>query len=79
LNRQSYEDLQDKQLLSKAIDETRTVTAAGCEDGYDNSVQIEGQQTEVEQVERKQIRGITDYLLEVHGIPPCQKWEGVSR
>jgi hypothetical protein len=66
LNRQSYEDLQDKQLLSEAINEPQTVTAVGCEDGYSNSIQIEGQQTGVEQDEIEQFRGITDYLLEVH-------------
>ncbi len=69
LNKQSYDDLQDDQLLSKAIDETRTIPAVSCEDGDDNSVQIERQRIDVEQNERDQIRGITDYLIEVHGIP----------
>ncbi len=71
-NSKSYEELEDERLLDEAIDETGTVpcpTAGGDEESRVN----------VEEKLRKEIREVSDYLLEVHGVPPRRKGEGVTR
>jgi hypothetical protein len=70
-NSKSYEELEDERLLDEAIDETGTVpcpTAGGDEESRVN----------VEEQLKKEIREVSDYLLEVHGVPPGRKGEGVT-
>ncbi len=38
----------------------------------------ERRRTAVQEVS-KEIRGVSEYLLEVHGLPPGRKGEGVTR
>jgi hypothetical protein len=68
----SYKELEDEQLFDEAIDETCTVAAPLVEDN--------GEQCRtVEQELSKEIRRVSEYLLEVHGLPPGWKREGVTR
>jgi hypothetical protein len=60
---QSYEELEDEQLLDDAINETGTVAAPLVEDDSE-------QCRTVEQEVSKEIRGVSEYLLDVHGLPP---------
>jgi hypothetical protein len=69
---QSYEELEDERLLDEAIDETGTVAAPSVEDAG------EGRRT-AEQEVSKEIWGVSGYLLDVHGLPPGRKGEGVTR
>jgi hypothetical protein len=69
---QSYEELEGEQLLDEAIDETRTVAAPPVEDASE-------QRRTAEQEVGKEIRGVLEYLLNVHGLPPGWKGEGVTR
>jgi hypothetical protein len=63
---QSYKELEDEQLFHEAIDETGMVVAPLLEDN--------GEQCRTaEQEESKEIRGVLEYLLEVHGLPPGQE------
>jgi hypothetical protein len=58
--------------LDEAIDETGTVAAPSVEDA--------GEQCRtVEQEVSKEIRGVSEYLLDVHGLPQGWKGEGVTR
>ncbi len=60
---QSYEELEDEQLLDDTINETGTVAALPVED--------KGEQHRIaEQELSKEIRGVLEYLLNVHGLPP---------
>ncbi len=69
---QSYEELEDERLLNDAIDETGTVAAPPVED--------DGEQCRTaEQEVSKKIRGVSEYLLDVHGLPPGWKRDGVTR
>ncbi len=69
---QSYEELEDEQLFDGAIDEMGTVVAPLVED--------DGEQCRTaEQEVRKEIKGASEYLLEVHGLPPGWKGEEVTR
>jgi hypothetical protein len=69
---QTYEELEDEQLLDEAINEMGTVAAAPVEDA--------GEQCQTaEQEVGKEIRGVLEYLLDVHGLTPGQKGEGVTR
>ncbi len=36
-------------------------------------------QVDVEEQLKKEIRGVSEYLLEVHGLPPGRKGDGVTR
>ena len=58
--------------MDEAIDETGTVPSSIVGDD------VEGRVTVEEQL-RKEIREVSDYLLEVHGVPPGRKGEGVTR
>ncbi len=68
----SYEELEDKQLLDDAINEMGTVAAPPVEDDGE-------QRRTAEQEVSKEIRGVSEYLLDVHGLPPGQKRDGVTR
>ncbi len=69
---QSYEELEDEQHLDEAIDEMGTVAAPSVEDASE-------QCRTAEQEVSTEIRGVLEYLLDVHGLPPGQKGEGVTR
>ncbi len=69
---QSYEELEDEQLLDEAINETGMVTALPVENASE-------QRRTAEQEVGKEIRGVLKYLLDVHELPPGQKGEGVTR
>jgi hypothetical protein len=71
-NSKSYEELEDKRLMDDAIDETGTVPRFHAGDDKDNRVNVEEQL-------RKEIREVSEYLLEVHGVPPGRKGEGITR
>jgi hypothetical protein len=71
-NSQTYKELDDEQLLNKAIDETGTIPCAS-KGGEEKSW------VEVEEQLGKEIRGVSEYLLEVHGLPPGRKGDRVTR
>ncbi len=71
-NSQTYEELEDEQLLDEAINETGTLLRAS-KRGEERS------QVVVEEQLIKEIRGVSEYLLEVHGLPPWRKGNGVTR
>ena len=58
--------------MDDAIDETGTVPRFHAGDDKDNRVNVEEQL-------RKEIREVSEYLLEVHGVPPGRKGEGITR
>ena len=71
----------DETLYNKAIDETGTVPLEGLLDPTDKS---SGKETTMTQsiaaaLENEEIKGISDNLLNVHGIAPGPKPEGVTR
>lgn len=70
-NKQDADDV----LYDQALDETGTVATATLSDSDDDSVfgNIDIQQ------QFKEIEGIKDELLTVHGVAPGRKAEGVSR
>ncbi len=68
----SYEELEDKLLMDEAIDETGTVPRSSAGDDEESRVNVEEQL-------RKEIREVSDYLLEIHGVPPGRKGEGITR
>ncbi len=70
-NSRTYEELEDEQLLDEAIDETGTLLRAS-DRGEERS------QVVVEEQLIKEIRGVLEYLLEVHGLPPGRKGDGVT-
>ncbi len=72
LNSRTCEDLEDERLLDEAIDETGTLLRASKRDGERSWVVVEEQLI-------KEIRGVLEYLMEVHGLPPGRKGEGVTR
>jgi hypothetical protein len=70
-NNKSYKELEDERLLDEAINETGTVpspTAGGDEESRVN----------VAKQLKKENRKVSEYLLEVHGVPPERKGEGVT-
>jgi hypothetical protein len=69
---QSYEELEDEQLLDDAINEMGTVVAPLVEDDGERC-------RTAEQEVSKEIKGVLEYLLNVHGLPPGQKRDGVTR
>jgi hypothetical protein len=71
-NSQTYEELEDEKLLDEAIDKMGTLLCAS-ERGEERS------QVVVEEQLIKEIRGVSEYLLEVHGLPPGRKGHGVTR
>ncbi len=58
--------------MDEAINETGMVAAPPVEDASE-------QCRTAEQELGKEIRGVLEYLLDVHGLPPGQKGEGVNR
>ena len=68
----SYEELEDERLMDAAIDETGTVPCSSVGDDGESQVNVEEQL-------RKEVREVSDYLLEVHGVPPGRKGEGITR
>ncbi len=58
--------------MDEAIDEMGTVAAPPVEDASE-------QHRTAEQEESKEIRGVSEYLLDVHRLPPGWKGEGVTR
>ncbi len=71
-NSKTYEELEDKQLLDEAIDETGMVSGANIGGDETSRVNVEEQLI-------KEIREVSDYLLQVHRIPPGWKGEGITR
>ena len=71
-NSKSYEELEDERLMDEAIDETGTVPCSSVGDDVESRVKVEEQL-------RKEVREVSDYLLEVHGVPPGRKGEGITR
>jgi hypothetical protein len=71
-NSKTYEDLEDKRLLDEAINEKGTVPCANVGGEEASHVNVEEQLI-------KEIREVLDYLLEVHGVPPGWKGEGITR
>ncbi len=71
-NSKSYKELEDERLWDEAIDETGTVLGSIAGDDEESRVNVEEQL-------RKEIREVSDYLLEVHGVPPGRKGEGITR
>jgi len=71
-NSKSYKELEDERLMDEAIDETGTVPHSNAGDDEESRVIVEEQL-------RKEIREVSDYLLEVHGLPPGRKGEGITR
>jgi hypothetical protein len=72
LESRSYEEFEDARLLDDAINETGTVAAPPVEDD-DKRCRT------AEQEVSKEIRGVSEYLLDVHGPPPGRKRDGVTR
>ena len=71
----------DETLYNEAIDETGTVPLEGLLDPIDESSGMETTMTQslAEALENEEIKGISDDLLNVHGIAPGPKPEGVTR
>ncbi len=65
-NSKSYEELEDERLMDEAIDETGTVPSSSVGDDGESRVNVEEQLI-------KEVREVSDYLLEVHGVPPGRK------
>jgi hypothetical protein len=64
--------LEDERLLDEAINETGTVPCANVGGDKASHVNVKDQLI-------KEIREVLDYLLEVHGVPPGQKGEKITR
>jgi hypothetical protein len=71
LNSRTCEDLEDECLLDEAINETGMLLHASKRDGERSRVVVEEQLI-------KEIRGVLEYLLEVHSLPPGRKGKGVT-
>ncbi len=71
-NSKSYEELEDERLMEEAIDETGTVSCAIVGEDDESRVDVEEQL-------RREIREVSDYLLDLHGVPPGRKGEGITR
>jgi hypothetical protein len=71
-NSRTYKELEDEQLLNEAIDETGMIPCSGKRGDEMNWVEV------AEQL-KKEIMGVLEYLLEVHGLPPGRKGGGVTR
>ncbi len=64
--------MEDERLLDEAIDETKTVPCANIGGEEASCVNVEEQLI-------KEIREVSDFLLEIHGVPPSWKGEGITR
>ena len=76
---------QDQVLYDQALDETGTVDTAGITDSDTESMGEQQQQQqqqwdqEASRKEMEEMAGIFDEVLEVHGVAPGRKAEGVTR
>ena len=70
-------------LYDQALDETGTVDTAGLTDSDTESMGEQQQQQQWDQEasrkEMEEMAGISDEVLEVHGVAPGRKAEGVTR
>jgi hypothetical protein len=71
-NSRTYEELEDERLLDEAINETGMLLCASKRGEERSRVVVEEQLI-------KEIRGVLEYLLEVHCLPPGRKGDGVTR
>jgi hypothetical protein len=71
-NSRTYKELDKERLLDQAIDEMGMIPCA-------NKGGEEMSWVDVEEQLKKEIRGVSEYLLEVHGLPPGRKGDGVTR
>ena len=83
-NSKSYEDVRDQELIDSLLKEDETVATAdeslSDSDGECESLNSETTtQLEIGLKEKDEIRGVDDYLLQVHGQAPGRKGEGVTR
>ena len=69
----------DEVLYNEAIDETGTVSTAGLSDADEDSWGDGNKYSLAATLEREEVAGIADELLEVHGVAPNRKAEGVTR
>ena len=58
--------------MNDTIDETGTVPCVHAGDDKETWVNVKEQLS-------KEIREVSDYLLEVHGVPPGRKGEGITQ
>ena len=68
----SYEELEEERIMDEAVDETGTVARFMTGDDEESRINVEEQL-------RKEITEVSEYLLEVHGVPPGRKGEGITR
>jgi hypothetical protein len=71
-NSKTYEELEYARLLDEAINKTGTVPCANIGGDKASHVIVEEQLI-------KEIREVSNYLLEIHGVPPGWKGEGITR
>ncbi len=71
-NSKSYEELEEKRLLDEAINKTGTVPCTNVGGDKESRINVEEQLI-------KEIREVSGYLLEVHGVPPGQKGDGMTK
>jgi hypothetical protein len=71
-NSRTYEELEDEWLLDEAINKTGTLLRASNRGEERSWVVVEEQLI-------KEIRGVSEYLLEVYGLPPGRKGDEVTR
>ena len=69
----------DEVLFNEAIDETGTVSTVGLTDSDDDTIATGVTEAEATFLENQEIQGISNDLLNVHGIAPGAKPEGVTR
>ena len=73
---------EDALLYNSALDETGTVSTADLTDSDTESVsslEVRQQINITEQLEVQKIRGVADEVLQVHGVAPGKKPDGVKR
>ena len=68
----SYEELEEERIMDEAIDETGTVPQFKTGDDEESRINVEEQL-------RKEIRQVSEYLLEIYGVPPGRKEEGITQ
>ena len=62
----SSDKLEEERIMDEAIDETGTVPRFKAGDDEESQINVEEQL-------RKEIREVSEYLLEVQGVPPGRK------
>ena len=68
----SSDELEEERIMEEAIDKTGTVPRFKTGDDEESRINVEEQL-------KKEIREVSEYLLEVHGVPPGRKEEGITR